>query len=67
MKRNIKIAVIGAGINGASTAYRFLLQNTEDVELTIIAKEFNPDTTSYGAAGFWEPYYVGETPIETIK
>lgn len=68
MNNKIKIAVIGAGITGTSTAYRFLLRNTtENVELTVIAKEFSPDTTSDGAAGHWEPYYVGETPIEMVR
>jgi len=61
----IKVAIIGSGIMGTSTAYRLLLQRP-DVDVTIISKGFSPNTTSDGAAGFWEPYLPGDTPIELI-
>ena len=61
----IKVAFIGAGIMATSTAYRLLLQRPE-IDVTIISKEFSPNTTSDGAAGFWEPYFPGDTPVELI-
>jgi len=60
----IKVAIIGAGMMGTSTAYRLLLQRP-DIDVTIISKEFTPNTTSDGAAGFWGPYFSG-TSKETI-
>lgn len=61
----VKVAIIGAGIMGACVGYR-LLQERPDIQLTIMAKEFSPHTTSDGAAGFWEPYLPGDTPAEKI-
>jgi len=61
----IKVAIIGAGIMGTSTAYRLLLQRP-NVDMTIISREFSPNTTSDGAGGCWVPYFSG-TPIETIR
>lgn len=61
-----KIVVIGAGIIGASTAY--LLKNTyPNLDVTIIAKSFSPNTTSDGAAGLWQPLLPGKTPEHLVK
>lgn len=49
------IVVVGAGISGLSTAYE-LLQAGHSV--TVIAKEFSPNTTSNKAAAFWFPYHI---------
>jgi D-amino-acid oxidase len=49
------IVVVGAGISGLSTAYE-LLQAGHQV--TVIAKEFSPNTTSNKAAAFWFPYHI---------
>lgn len=59
----MKVAVIGAGVIGLSTALR-ILQKFPDVEMTIFADKFTPDTTGDGAAGFWEPSKIGDTPAE---
>eukprot|EP00111_Clytia_hemisphaerica_P017751 TCONS_00052509-protein len=29
--------------------------------------EFSPSTTSDGAAGHWEPFWLGDTPVDVIK
>ncbi len=50
-----KIAVVGAGISGLSTAY-MLLQAGHTV--TVFAKAFSPNITSNKAAAFWFPYHV---------
>lgn len=62
----VKVVIIGAGIMGLSTAYLLKKSHTE-VEVTIIAKSFSPNTTSDGAAGFWEPYLPGLTSEKLIK
>lgn len=51
---NIKIAVIGAGIVGITTALE--LQKTfNNAQIEIIANEFQENTTSYVAAGIFRP------------
>lgn len=61
----VKVVVLGAGIIATATAYR-LLEARPDIQLTIISKEFSPNTTSDGAAGYWSPYIAVGTPEETI-
>ena len=62
----IKIAILGAGIIGTCTAYR-LLDARPDLDVTILSKDFSPNTTSDGAAGYWTPYFSVGTPEETIR
>ena len=50
-----KIAIIGAGISGISTAY---LLAKQDCQVTVFASTFSPNTTSNRAAAFWFPYHV---------
>jgi D-amino-acid oxidase len=50
-----KVAVIGAGISGLSTAY--VLANN-GFKVTVLAKAFSPNITSNKAAAFWFPYHV---------
>jgi D-amino-acid oxidase len=50
-----KIAVIGSGISGLSTAYTL---TEAGYVVDIIASQFPPDTTSNKAAAFWFPYHV---------
>ena len=50
--RRKKVAIVGAGIMGVSTA--ICLQDEDpSLNLTIIAEKFSPDNTSDGAAGMW--------------
>ena len=58
-----KVAIIGAGICGVSSAI-CLQQADPTLELTIISEKFSPDLTSDGAAGFWEPMFLKDTPAE---
>lgn len=50
-----KIAVVGAGISGLSTTYKLLEAGHQ---VSVIAKEFSPNTTSNKAAAFWFPYHI---------
>jgi D-amino-acid oxidase len=50
-----KIAIVGAGISGMSTAFLLMQKN---YRITIYAKAFSPNTTSNRAAAFWFPYHI---------
>ncbi len=66
-----RVVVIGGGIIGLSSAVRVqkrLAQhygkNTPHV--TLVADRMGVATTSHGAAGLWEPYYLSNTPVEDL-
>ncbi len=44
------IAVVGAGVIGLSSAYALKL-SSDNYDVTLIAENFSPQTTSDGAAG----------------
>ena len=46
----ITVAVIGAGVIGLTSAYSIKLFD-ENVDVTVFAEKFSPNTTSDGAAG----------------
>jgi glycine/D-amino acid oxidase-like deaminating enzyme len=50
-----RIAIIGAGISGMSTASQLVQKN---YQITIYAKAFSPNVTSDRAAAFWFPYHI---------
>ncbi|KAG8145980.1 hypothetical protein E2320_012412 [Naja naja] len=55
----MRVAVIGAGVMGLSTAlciYDRYCSVDQRLQLEIYADEFCPGTTSSGAAGLWQPY-----------
>lgn len=62
----VKVAVIGAGIIGLSSAVR-IQEEAPDAEITLIAEKFSPETTSDLAAGIWGPYLLGDTPPGKVK
>ncbi|KAB7503144.1 D-amino-acid oxidase [Armadillidium nasatum] len=51
MNKNLKVGVIGSGINGVATSLA-LLQAFPTIDLTIYSENFSPNTTSDGAGGF---------------
>ena len=51
----VKVAVLGAGIAGLSSAINVQRQMPE-AEVTVIADKFGSGTTSAGAGGFFRPY-----------
>jgi len=61
----LKVAVIGAGVNGVSSAIKILehYQNEKkiNVQVTIISDEFTPNTTGDGSAGLWGPFLLDGT------
>lgn len=62
-----KVAVVGAGIVGLSTAINILKQ-LPSAEVTIIADRFDKKTTSHGAGGLFRPnvdHLLGVQP-ETV-
>ncbi|XP_072046265.1 D-aspartate oxidase-like [Amphiura filiformis] len=61
-----KVCVIGAGIIGLSTAV-CIIEQIPDVEVTIIADKFTPETTGDGANGVWSPVLSGQTCIDVMK
>ncbi|KAL0870335.1 hypothetical protein ABMA27_005352 [Loxostege sticticalis] len=61
----VKIAVLGAGINGLASAVK-IQEAYEDAEVVLIANEFSPDTTADGSGGLWNPYLCGSTPEDRL-
>lgn len=61
-----KICVLGAGVIGLYSAVR-ILEDLQNVDVTIIAEKFSPNNTTDVAAGFWRPYKMGSTNLFQIK
>lgn len=61
----VRVVVVGAGVNGVGSAVALQRLHPE-CQITILAKDFTPDTTGDGAAGLWEPYLTGETPADKV-
>ncbi|KAJ8316619.1 hypothetical protein KUTeg_005813 [Tegillarca granosa] len=64
MKR--KVCVIGAGIIGLTSALT-IQENVPEVEVTIVADTFTPNTTSDGSGGFWQPHLLNQSQSEKIR
>lgn len=62
----LRIGVVGAGNVGLSAAYH-LQKSFPQSQIYIVAEHFLEQTTSYGAGGVWEPYTVGDTPLDLIE
>jgi len=58
-----KVAVVGAGIIGLSTALE-IQEQLANVQVSLISEKFSPDTTADGAAGIFGLYLLGSTNPE---
>lgn len=59
-----KIAIIGAGVCGATVAFRLQEQFGNSVSITIFTEKLSPNTTGDVSAGLWSPYNLGDTPAD---
>lgn len=49
-----RIVVIGAGVNGLSSAVKIAeYYDRESVQITLVSEEFSPNTTGDVSAGLW--------------
>lgn len=62
----VRIAVVGAGVMGLSTAL-CISKMVPRCSITVIADKFSPDTTSDVAPGILIPHTTPETPIHKQK
>lgn len=66
----MRVAVIGAGVIGLSTAQSIYEQYHSIVSpltIEVYADCFTPLTTSDGAAGFWQPYLYDDGKVQETK
>ncbi|CAG5059088.1 unnamed protein product [Parnassius apollo] len=61
----IKIAVLGAGVNGITCALK-IKDKYPNFDVTIFSEKFTPDTTGDGSGGLWYPYLCGNTTQEQL-
>lgn len=62
-----KIVVIGAGVNGLSSAVKIAEHFfRKSVSVTLVSEEFSPFTTGDVSAGLWGPYLLGNCTEEKI-
>ncbi len=64
----MKVCVLGAGIIGATTAYRLLEEFSDGaLEVDVIAEAYSPNTTTDVSAGFWLPFIPGGTSDSDLE
>ncbi|XP_034548698.1 D-amino-acid oxidase-like [Notolabrus celidotus] len=66
----MRVAVIGAGVIGLSTAqciYEQYHSIVSPLTIEVYADQFTPLTTSDGAAGFWQPYLYDNGKVQETK
>lgn len=62
-----KIIVIGAGVNGLSSAVKIAeFYFRQNVQVTLVSEDVSPNTTGDVSAGLWGPYLIGNTPEDKI-
>nr|XP_022907853.1 D-aspartate oxidase-like [Onthophagus taurus] len=61
-----KIAVIGAGVIGLTTALKIQKEFGENIDVTIYTADKSPNTTGDVSAGLWTPYLLQDTPEDKI-
>lgn len=62
----VKVAVVGAGVIGLSSALH-VKELFPEAKVVVFADKFPPNTTSDVAGGFWEPHLLRDTPEESIR
>lgn len=65
----MKIAIIGGGVIGLSTAVKvaeFFYDNA-NVHVKLFSDTLSPFTTADGSAGLWSPYLCGSTPAANVR
>ncbi|XP_069788856.1 D-amino-acid oxidase-like isoform X1 [Narcine bancroftii] len=68
--QEMRVAVIGAGVIGLSSAQCIVNRfqpRVNPLTVVIYADTFTPDTASDGAAGLWQPYVFDEEKPEEFK
>ncbi|CAN9513230.1 unnamed protein product [Ophioblennius macclurei] len=66
----MRVAVIGAGVIGLSTAqsiYEQFHSTVHPLTIEVYADRFTPLTTSDGAAGFWQPYLYDKGNVQETE
>ncbi|XP_008202302.1 D-aspartate oxidase [Nasonia vitripennis] len=61
----MRIAVVGAGVIGITTAVA-MKEAFPSAELTVFSEAFSPETTGDGSAGLWTPYIIANTDEQKI-
>lgn len=62
-----KVIVIGAGVNGLSSAVKIAEHfYRQSVQVTLVSEDVSPNTTGDISAGLWGPYLIGNSPEEKI-
>ncbi|CAH0725091.1 unnamed protein product, partial [Brenthis ino] len=61
----VKVAVLGAGVNGLSCAVK-IKEKYPYIDVVLISNDFTPNTISDGCGGLWYPYICGDTPQELL-
>lgn len=62
----MKVAIIGAGVIGTTTALRICETFGDFILVTLISEEISPNTTGDISAGLWSPYLLLDTPHRKI-
>lgn len=62
-----KVAVIGAGIIGLTSAIRIQDRFKDQIEICLYTATKSPNTTGDVSAGYWMPYLLEDTPSEKIR
>ncbi|XP_049764932.1 D-aspartate oxidase [Schistocerca cancellata] len=61
-----RIAVVGAGVVGVTTAVR-AQRRLAGAAVTLLSEQVTPHTTGDGSAGLWEPYLLADTPPALVQ
>jgi D-amino-acid oxidase len=62
-----RVIVIGAGVNGLSSAVKIAEHfYRSNLHVTLVSEDVSPNTTGDISAGLWGPYLIGNTPEDKI-